>query len=277
MNENCRRGLLLNRKNPDRTKDDRIDILGIGISAINLTDAVAAIERWIADRSCNYVCVTGVHGVMESRHDEQLRGIHNAAGMVTPDGMPLVWLLRLLGWRHTGRVCGCDLMTSMTSVSELRGYRQFYYGGADGLAEKLKQAMVAAHPLLEVVGTHCPPFRELTPAEDEAVVRKINAARPDIVWVGLSTPKQEIWMANHLGRIGAPVMVGVGAAFDFLAGTKQRAPRWMQRSGLEWLHRVCSEPRRLWHRYASIVPGFMIFAAGALVGRAIRRRWSAPL
>jgi N-acetylglucosaminyldiphosphoundecaprenol N-acetyl-beta-D-mannosaminyltransferase len=235
MSENCREGLLLNRKNPHRTKDERIDVLGVGISPINLTDAVAAIERWIADRSCNYVCVTGVHGVMESRHDERLRGIHNAAGMVTPDGMPLVWLLRLLGWRHTERVCGCDLMKSMTSISELRGYRQFYYGGPDGLAETLKQVMVAAHPLLEVVGTHCPPFRELTPA------------------------------------------VGVGAAFDFLAGTRRRAPRWMQRSGLEWLHRVCSEPRRLWHRYASIVPGFMIFAAGALVGRAIRRRWSAPL
>jgi N-acetylglucosaminyldiphosphoundecaprenol N-acetyl-beta-D-mannosaminyltransferase len=267
----------LDREDPDRTEEDRIHILGVGISPINLTDAVAAIERWIADRSHNYVCVTGVHGVMESRHDERLRGIHNAAGMVTPDGMPLVWLLRLLGWRHTERVCGCDLMKSMTAVSELRGYRQFYYGGADGLAEKLKQAMMAAHPRLEVVGTHCPPFRELTPAEDEAVVGKINAARPDIVWVGLSTPKQEIWMASHLGRIGAPVMVGVGAAFDFLAGTRHRAPRWMQRSGLEWLHRVCSEPRRLWRRYASIVPSFMIFAAGALIGRAIRRCWSAPL
>ena len=161
-------------------------------------------------------------------------------------------------------------MRKMTAVSSQRGYRQFYYGGAEGVADKLKQALIAAHPRLDVAGTLCPPFRELTPTEDQAVVAAINAARPDIVWVGLSTPKQEFWMANHLGRIEAPVMIGVGAAFDFLAGTKRQAPRWMQRHGLEWLFRLCSEPRRLWRRYAYIVPGFTILAVGELVRRAIR-------
>jgi N-acetylglucosaminyldiphosphoundecaprenol N-acetyl-beta-D-mannosaminyltransferase len=256
--------------------DDRVDILGVGVSSINLDDAIETIERWIGARSRNYVCITGVHGVMESRRDERLRRIHNEAGMVTPDGMPLVWLSRLLGKHRTERVYGPDLMRKMTAVSSQRGYRQFYYGGSEGVADKLKQALITAHPKLDVAGTLCPPFRELTPEEDRAVVAAINAARPDIVWVGLSTPKQEFWMANHLGRIEAPVIVGVGAAFDFLAGAKRQAPLWMQRNGLEWLFRLCSEPRRLWRRYAYIVPGFLSLAAGAVVRQAILYFVNAP-
>jgi N-acetylglucosaminyldiphosphoundecaprenol N-acetyl-beta-D-mannosaminyltransferase len=255
---------------------DRVDILGVGVSAINLDDAVETIERWIVERSRNYVCITGVHGVMESRRDQRLGKIHNQAGMVTPDGMPLVWFSRLSGKSRTERVCGSDLMRKMTAVSSLRGYRHFYYGGAEGVTDKLKRVLVHAHPTLEVVGALCPPFRELTPQEDQSVVDAINAKRPDIVWVGLSTPKQEFWMASHLGRIEAPVMVGVGAAFDFLAGTKRQAPLWMQRNGLEWLFRLCSEPRRLWRRYAYIVPGFPILAAGELLRRAIRPYEDAP-
>ena len=252
-------------------RDDRVDILGVGVSPINLDDAIATIERWISERSRNYVCIRDVHGVMESRRDQRLRSIHNEAGMVTPDGMPLVWLLRLLGKRNVDRVYGPDLMRKMTAVSSLRGYRQFYYGGAEGVADKLKQALLNAHPNLEVAGTLCPPFRALTPDEDQADIDAINMARPDIIWVGLSTPKQEFWMANHLGRIEAPVMIGVGAAFDFLAGTKRQAPRWMQRNGLEWLFRLCSEPRRLWRRYAYGVPGFIILTIGDLARRAMRR------
>jgi N-acetylglucosaminyldiphosphoundecaprenol N-acetyl-beta-D-mannosaminyltransferase len=254
----------------DVMPDDRVDILGVGVSAINLNDAVATIERWIGERSYNYVCITGVHGVMESRRDRRLRNIHNEAGMVTPDGMPLVWLSHLLGKTRTERVYGPDLMKKMTALSSLRGYRQFYYGGAEGVADRLKQVLVGADPELEVAGTLCPPFRELTPNEDRAVVDAINAARPHIVWVGLSTPKQEFWMAKHLGRIEAPVMIGVGAAFDFLAGTKRQAPVWMQRNGLEWLFRLCSEPRRLWRRYLYIVPGFVILSIGELLRRASR-------
>jgi N-acetylglucosaminyldiphosphoundecaprenol N-acetyl-beta-D-mannosaminyltransferase len=250
--------------------DDRVDILGVGVSPINVGDAVATIEHWICERSRKYVCITGVHGVMESRRDERLRLIHNEAGMVTPDGMPLVWLSHLFGRRRVERVYGPDLMREMTAISSRRGYRQFYYGGAEGVADKLQQVLVHAYPGLEVVGALCPPFRELRPEEDQAVIDAINAARPHIVWVGLSTPKQEFWMARHLGRIDAPVMVGVGAAFDFLAGTKRQAPLWMQRYGLEWLFRLCMEPRRLWRRYAYIVPGFAILAAGQLVRRAIR-------
>lgn len=257
-------------------QDDRVDVLGVGVSAVNQDDTVGTIERWICARSRNYVCVTGVHGVMESRRDHELRRIHNEAGMVTPDGMPLVWVSRFLGSNRTSRVYGPDLMRKMTAVSARRGYRQFYYGGAEGVAVRLERALVEAHPELDVAGVLCPPFRELTPEEDQAIVEAINATRPDIVWVGLSTPKQEFWMARHLGRIDAPVMIGVGAAFDFLAGTKRQAPLWMQRNGLEWLFRLCSEPRRLWRRYAYIVPGFLFLAIGQLTRRAFRSTETLP-
>jgi N-acetylglucosaminyldiphosphoundecaprenol N-acetyl-beta-D-mannosaminyltransferase len=249
-------------------RDQRIDVLGVRVSAINLDDAVTRIESWIGERSRNYACITGAHGVMLSRRDPRLRDIHNAAGMVTPDGMPLVWLSRLLGSCRTERVYGPDLMRRLTVISAQRGYRQFYYGGAEGVAEALARSLADRHPGLEVAGQYCPPFRELTSEENQAVVDMINAVRPDIVWVGLSTPKQEYWMANHLGRIHAPVMIGVGAAFDFLAGTKPQAPLIMQRSGLEWLFRAASEPRRLAGRYAYIVPAFAMLAAADLVRRA---------
>ncbi len=185
-----------------------------------------------------------------------------------------MYFLRLVGKKRTQRVYGPDLMRAMTALSARRGYRQFYYGGDVGLAEKLKETLVRTAPGLQVVGTFSPPFRALTPEEDRAIVDMINAARPDIVWVGLSTPKQERWMAAHREQIEAPVMVGVGAAFDFLAGTKRQAPLWMQRHGLEWLFRLCSEPKRLWRRYAYIVPGFSCLAAGELLQHAMRSRKS---
>jgi N-acetylglucosaminyldiphosphoundecaprenol N-acetyl-beta-D-mannosaminyltransferase len=253
-------------------RTDRGDVLGVNVSASAMDDAIATLERWISEGCREYVCVTGVHGVMECRRDPLLRKIHNEAGMVTPDGVPLVHFLRLIGKNRTQRVYGPDLMRKMTAVSGQHGYRQFYYGGGVGVAEKLKETLVGSVPGLQVVGTFCPPFRKMTPEEDRAVVDAINAARPHIVWVGLSTPKQERWMAEHLGRIDAPVMVGVGAAFDFLAGTKCQAPEWMQRHALEWLFRLGSEPRRLWRRYAYIVPGFAFLAVGELLRRALRSR-----
>jgi N-acetylglucosaminyldiphosphoundecaprenol N-acetyl-beta-D-mannosaminyltransferase len=252
--------------------EDRIDILGVPVSAINLDDAVATIERWIGENSRKYVCITGAHGVMESRRDSRLGRVFANAGLVTPDGMPLVWIARILGKNRTRRVYGPDLMRLLTARSRLRGYRQFYYGGGEGVADKLREVLARQYCNLECVGAICPPFRDLSAEEDESIVKAINAARPDIVWVGLSTPKQELWMATHVGRVEAPVMIGVGAAFDFLAGVKRQAPRWMQRSGLEWLFRLSSEPRRLWRRYAFIVPGFAILATGQLMARALQLR-----
>lgn len=238
----------------------RVRIMGVNVSAITMADALATVEGWIERKSRNYVCITGVHGVIESQSDPRLLAIHDQAGMVTPDGMPLVWMARRLGYRHTQRVYGPDLMLKLTQLSAERGYRQFYFGGAPGLADQLRSRLEERFPGLQVAGTYSPPFRPASAEEDEAIVAQINTARPDIVWVGLSTPKQEFWMDAHLGAIEAPVMIGVGAAFDFLAGTKRQAPAWMQRNALEWLFRLVTEPRRLWRRYFSIVPRFLVGA-----------------
>ena len=245
----------------------RVEIAGLRVSAIAMPDALAAIERWIAKRERHFVCITGVHGVIESRSDPELRAIHDRAGLVTPDGMPLVWMARKLGHPGTRRVYGPDLMRTLTELSARRGYRQYYFGGGPGLAERLRDTLLERFPNLRVAGMHSPPFGAVSPEEDEAMVAAINAAQPDIVWVGLSTPKQEYWMDRHRGRIEAPVMIGVGAAFDFLAGTKRQAPRWMQRSGLEWLFRLASEPKRLGGRYLRIVPGFLVLAAAQILQR----------
>ena len=242
---------------PVEESPPRVNVLGVGVSALTMDSALRIIDGWIARGEHHYVCVTGVHGVMESQRDAVLRGIHNAAGLVTPDGMPLVWLSRLKGQRFVERVYGPDLMLEVCARSVSRGYRHFFYGGGDGVAERLADRLRARVPGLTVAGTATPPFRLLSAAEEADVERRINDAGPNIVWVGLSTPKQERWMHTHVGRLDAQVLVGVGAAFDFHAGLKKQAPRWMQRSGLEWLFRLRTEPRRLWRRYLVNNPWFL--------------------
>ena len=235
----------------------RTNILGVRVSAITPAHALDTIEGWIRRREQHYVCVTGVHGVVESQRDPKLMQIHNEAGLVTPDGMPLVWLSRLKGFRWVERVYGPDLMLALCEQSLLKGYRHYFYGGAEGVGEKLVSRLTQQFWGLQVAGFWSPPFRPLTRDEDEESTALINKAQPDIVWVGLSTPKQEYWMHQHLRRIAAPVMIGVGAAFDFHAGVKKQAPRWMQRSGLEWSFRLLTEPRRLWRRYLINNPLFV--------------------
>jgi len=236
---------------------ERFNLLGVGVSAIDMAQALETIDRWIAAGEQHYVCITGVHGIMESQRDEALRRIHNRAGLVTPDGMPLVWLGWLHGQRHVKRVYGPDLMLACCERSLVRGYRHFFYGGGEGVAQRLADRLRQRYAGLMIAGTYMPPFRPLSTAEDQAIVREINEASPDIVWVGLSTPRQERWMDAHVGRLSAPVLIGVGAAFDFHAGVKKQAPRWMQQSGLEWLFRLSSEPCRLWRRYLRNNPAFV--------------------
>jgi N-acetylglucosaminyldiphosphoundecaprenol N-acetyl-beta-D-mannosaminyltransferase len=245
---------------------ERVNILGVRVSAINMAQALSIIDGWIARRQQHYVCVSGVHGVMESQRDEDLRRIHNDAGLVTPDGMPLVWLSRLHGHAHVERVYGPDLMLALSEHSLAKGYKHFFYGGGEGVHERLTSNLRHRFSGLRVVGGYCPPFRPLSSAEDEQIVETINEADPDIVWVGLSTPKQERWMVEHVGRLTAPVMIGVGAAFDFHAGLKKQAPRWMQRSGLEWLFRLVTEPRRLWRRYLVNNPLFVLLVLRQALG-----------
>jgi N-acetylglucosaminyldiphosphoundecaprenol N-acetyl-beta-D-mannosaminyltransferase len=235
----------------------RVDVLGVEVSAINMDDALDVIDGWITSGEHQYVCVTGVHGVMESQRDPALRRIHNAAGLVTPDGMPLVWLSRVHGQRRTTRVYGPDLMLALCERSIATGYRHFFYGGGEGVAERLVQRLERRFPGLTVAGVHTPPFRTLTEDERDETVQRINETKPDIVWVGLGTPKQEHWMAQHVQRLTASALIGVGAAFDFHAGVKAQAPRWMQRNGLEWLFRLASEPRRLGRRYLVNNPTFV--------------------
>ena len=232
-------------------------VLDVQVSAINMEMALERMHRWVAQREPNYVCVTGVHGVMESQEDPELLRIHNEAGMVTPDGMPLVWLSRLSGKSHVRRVYGPDLMLAVCKASLISGHRHFLYGGGDGVAELLATRLQERFPGLRIAGTYTPPFRPLTEEEDREVCDLIDESGADIVWVGLSTPKQERWMRQHVGRVRAPVLVGVGAAFDFHAGLKRQAPRWMQRSGLEWLFRLVTEPKRLGRRYLRNNPVFV--------------------
>ena len=235
----------------------RVNILGIGVSAANIPAALAPFDGWIAAGARHYVCVADVNSVMNGYWGTDFKAVLNGAGMVTSDGMPLVWLCRRARGPHVRRVYGPDLLLAACEHGLAQGRRHYFFGGAEGVADTLAARLKARFPGLEVVGTECPPFRKLSPAEEAETVARINAARPDFVWVGLGAPKQELWMRAFRDRLDAPVLLGVGAAFDFHAGTKPQAPPWIRQAGLEWLFRLASEPARLWPRYSRIVPGFL--------------------
>ena len=245
---------------------NRVNVLGVGISALNLQSALAEIADAIRARRKGYICVTGVHGVMEAQSDDAFRRILNNAFLCTPDGMPMVWVGKANGQSQMSRVYGPDLMLDICAWSESNPCRHFFFGGAPGVAELLGEKLKARFPKMEIVGTYTPPFRRLTPDEEKTLHEKVRETRPDIFWVGLSTPKQEKFMAEYLPKLDATLMVGVGAAFDFLSGSVKQAPRWMQRSGLEWFYRLCSEPRRLAGRYFKNNPIFVAKIAMQLSG-----------
>jgi len=232
-------------------------VLGVPVSLVDMNAAVATIVDWAQVGEPNFVCVRDVHGVMRAQTDPALLDIHRRAGMVTPDGMPLVWVSRLRGHGEVSRVCGADLVAALCEASVAAGLRHYFHGGKPGVADRMAAALSARFPGLIVAGTRSPPFGDLTSSEDAAETAAIAAAQPHIVWVGFSTPKQEYWMRDHVGRIPGAVLIGVGAAFDFYAGDVKRAPKWMHHSGLEWLHRLISEPRRLWRRYLVLGPKFV--------------------
>lgn len=236
----------------------RFNILGVHVSAITMRDALDSFREWISSRQPHYVCVTPAHAVMECWDHPELRQVYNASGLTTPDGMAIVWLLRWAGHENVERVYGPDLLLATCQKSLKTGWRHYFYGGAPGVAEALVAALKKSMPELQVVGIDSPPFRRLTPEEDEAACARIRTSQADIVWVGLGSPKQEVWMSEHFQQLGVPVIVGVGAAFDFLSGVKLQAPRWMQRSGLEWFFRLLNEPGRLWRRYLLGYPRFVI-------------------
>jgi len=244
---------------------ERVDVLGIKISAINMDMALNEIESWITSRERHYVCVTPAHSVMDCYLDPELYPLFNGSGMTVPDGMSIAWLLKLRGYRHVERVAGSDLMDVTMRYSVKKGWKHYFYGGRKGVPEKLAKYFQAKYPGVQIAGMYSPPFRPQTEAEDEAIIGNIRQLKPDIVWIGISSPKQERWMAEHVDKLGVPVLIGVGAAFDFLSGQKKRAPLWMQKMGMEWVFRFATEPKRLWPRYR-MYPLFGILALAQLLG-----------
>jgi N-acetylglucosaminyldiphosphoundecaprenol N-acetyl-beta-D-mannosaminyltransferase len=248
------------------TAPPRANILGVGVSAVNMGEAVRiAVDAARAGRR-GYVCVTGVHGIMESQKDDELRRIHNRSLLTVPDGMPTVWVGRAQGHRAMGRVYGPDFMRAVCRSSGEHGLTHFLYGGQPGVADALSERLQADFPGLRIVGADTPPFRPLDAAEERALAETVARLKPDFFWVGLSTPKQERFMAAYLPRLDVRVMAGVGAAFDVNTGRLQDAPAWMKRAGLQWLHRLAQEPGRLWKRYLIIIPQFLYRIALQLTG-----------
>jgi N-acetylglucosaminyldiphosphoundecaprenol N-acetyl-beta-D-mannosaminyltransferase len=247
---------MLNNK-PSSFTHPRCNVLGVRVSAINLNQAVALAEQCIRERGKGYICVTGVHGVMEAQRDEALLDILNRSFMTVPDGMPTVWVGRLQGHQEMRRVYGPDFMSELCARSPRARYRHFLYGGNPGVSEHLASALRERFPGIVIVGTYTPPFRPLNMAEKAALLAQVRESRPDVIWVGLSTPKQEAFMAEYLDQLDTCLMVGVGAAFDIHTGGIADAPTWMKHAGLQWLHRLCQEPRRLWKRYLINNPKFI--------------------
>lgn len=246
-------------------KVGRANVLGIGVHAVNLDRAADIIETAVDANRKGYVCVTGVHGVMEAQRDSAFRTALDEAFLVVPDGVPMVWIGRFQG-HEIGRVFGPDLMREVCRRSVSSGHTHFLYGGNPGVAEKLKQNLEQTFPGIRIVGTYTPPFRPLSATERAGLEGQLLKVAPDFFWVGLSTPKQERFMAENLGFLNCKIMLGVGAAFDIHARRVKDAPDWIKRSGLQWLHRLCQEPSRLWKRYLINNTGFLIRIVFQLVG-----------
>lgn len=240
-------------------------VLGAPIDVLSWENALSRIAAWAAARESRYVCITNAHSVVTAGQEADFGRVLAEADMVTPDGAPVAWMLRKLGHPAQQRINGPDLMWRYCAEAAARGEAIYLYGGMPETLTRLQAVLAERFPYLRIAGAYSPPFRALTQEEDAGVVEAINSSGAGTVWVSLGCPKQERWMAAHRGRIQA-VMIGVGAAFDYHAGTIKRAPLWMQRNGLEWLHRLCSEPRRLWRRYFVTNTLFVLGAIRQLAG-----------
>lgn len=243
-----------------------LPVLGAPIDVVRMSDAVSRIEAWAAAGESRVVCICNAHSVVTASREPAFAEVLALADLATPDGAPVAWMLRRQGAASQSRVTGPDLMAEYCARADHSGQPIYLYGSSDTTLALLQQRLLQRWPGLRIVGAHAPPFRPCTEAEDAADVERINASGASTVWVSLGCPKQEAWMHAHRGRIQA-VMVGVGAAFDFHAGTVTRAPRWMRDHGLEWLHRLASEPRRLWRRYLVTNALFILGATRQLATR----------
>jgi N-acetylglucosaminyldiphosphoundecaprenol N-acetyl-beta-D-mannosaminyltransferase len=233
----------------ESTELERICILGIPISEVTCKSEVMSIEALLEDSNSHYIIYANVHVLVTAQKDEFLRLALQGADMVSPDGMPIIWASRLLGKSGMEKCSGPDIMELLLAKGVKRGYRHYFYGSTSDTLERLRRKLESGFPGIQIAGMMSPPFRKLTQEEDQAIVDELNRLNPDFIWVGLGAPKQEIWMNEHRNRLKHGVMLGVGAAFNFLAGNMKRAPRWMQSAGMEWLFRLSKEPKRLWRRY----------------------------
>lgn len=248
-------------------ESESFSVLGVRVNATQIPEVISRMEQWITKHGpCRTIAVTGMHGVMEAQHDADFREVLASADAVVPDGMPLVWLGRLRGFRLRRRVYGPELLQAFCENTAVKGYRHFLYGGIPGQADQLAEILRTKYPGLQIAGTYSPPFRALSAEEDSQITAAINEAEPDVVWVGLGTPKQEKWMHEHRARLRVPILVGVGAAFDIHAGTKAQAPLWMREHGFEWLYRLLQEPGRLWKRYLVYGSEFVVRVSLELIG-----------
>lgn len=225
---------------------------------VQIPDVVRQMQSWIQERGgSHFIAGAGMHGVTEAQNDPSFKAVLNAAELVVPDGMPVVWLARLRGHALKRRVYGPELMLTFCAQTAHRQCRHFLYGGAPGVPEQLAATLISRFPGLQIAGTYSPPFRPLNAEEEKQVLDLINSSRADVLWVGLSTPKQERWIHQYHTRLNVPVLMGVGAAFDFNTGRVRQAPPWMREHGLEWLFRLIQEPRRLAGRYLVGCPKFV--------------------
>jgi N-acetylglucosaminyldiphosphoundecaprenol N-acetyl-beta-D-mannosaminyltransferase len=245
-----------------------VKILGSQIDLVDADDAVSRVQGWIEARDgrCRQVVVTGFHGLWEAHRDAEFKGMVNSAALWLPDGIAPVWIARLQGERTACRVPGAEFMEAYLAKADMAGYRSFFYGDTERTLTALARVLQERYPGHRVAGVLSPPFRPLSPEEDEAQVRAINRARPDVLWVGMGMPKQDRWIYEHRDRLNVPVAVGVGAAFRFLAGHVRRAPNLVGRMGLEWAYRLLMEPRKCWRRCFIQGPQFVAHVAMELSG-----------
>jgi len=243
-----------------------INVLGVRVDDLSMNTALSKIARILRARQKGYLSAICVYGVMEAQRDAELAGAYADAAIAIPDGMPVAWVGRLQGHREMQRVAGPDLMREVFFRSEFAHYTHFFYGGKEGVAEELAASFRRLAPWARIVGTYTPPFRALTSHEERELIARINHCKPDMIWVGIGTPKQDKFMRRYLPHFDTHVMFGVGAAFDFHTGRIQDCSDWIKRAGLQWLHRLIQDPKRLWWRYLSTNPVFLWQIALQLTG-----------
>jgi N-acetylglucosaminyldiphosphoundecaprenol N-acetyl-beta-D-mannosaminyltransferase len=241
-------------------------VLGTTVEALNMERALERIAAELEHHRKGYVCLAGVHGIMEAHRDPELAAIYAASSITVPDGTPTMWVGRLQGHKTMQRVAGPELMLEVFRRKEFAAYTHFLYGGEEHVAEQLRERLTRCYPWARILGTYTPPFRDLTAEEEQSLIARVHQLKPDIIWVGISTPKQERFMSRYIPLLDVTLMFGVGAAYDFHTGRIHDAPSWIKRIGMQWFHRLLQDPRRLWKRYLRNNPPFLWHIALQLTG-----------